>query len=200
MNKPLSNQTIGGAGMAATAGGGLLSAFGSISSGIANEGMYNYQASIAKINEQIDAQNAEYALQTGRQQNQQFGFKAGQQMGQIKTAEASSGFDVRSGSAAQVQASQRGLDRLDMEVLHSNAAKTAYNYEIQGTMEGAQASLYQKAGSNALAAGFVGAGSSLLGGAASVSSEWLQGQRVGLWGGGGGPSTGDDSYTRLFGG
>ena len=171
---------IAGLGIGATAGGSLLSAGGSFASGVANSSMYNYQASIARLNQQIDTQNAEFATQTGEQQALQFGLKARAQMGQIKTAEASSGFDVRTGSNAQVRASQQRLNLLDADVIRSNAAKTAYNYETQGTVAGAQASLYSMAGSNALSAGVIGAGTSILGGAASVSSEWLKGQMVGL--------------------
>ena len=175
---------IGQLGMGTTGGGSILSAFGSLSSGIANKGMYDYQSGIAKLNQQIDLQNAEFARQLGEQQASQFGLKAAAQMGQIKVAQASSGFDVRSGSNAQVQASQAGLNRLDTTIIRSNAAKVAYNYESQGAAAGAQAELYSMAGANALAAGGIGAATSILGGVSSVSSEWLQGARVGLWGGG----------------
>jgi hypothetical protein len=181
--------SIGGAGLGATAGGAALSAFGSIGSGIANRQMFDYQAGIARLNQQIDLQNAQFATQTGEQQSLQFGLKAGQQMGQIKVAQASSGFDVNSGSAKAVQSSQRGLNLLDTDIIRSNAAKTAYGYTEQATVAGAQANLYTAAGSNAMTAGILGAGSSVLGGVGSVSSMWLQGQRVGLWGG----SSGDDN-------
>lgn len=174
---------IGGAGLGATAGGSIFSAFGSIASGSANQDMYDYQASIARLNQQIDLQNAEYSRQVGEQQAQQYGVKAAQQMGAIKTAQAASNLDVNSGSAVQVRASQGKLAQLDTDVIRSNAAKTAYNYEIQGTLAGAQADLYSLAGADAMSAGFIGAGSSLLGGLGSVSSQWLQGQRVNLWGG-----------------
>lgn len=173
---------IAGAGIGATAGGSILSAFGSLSSGIANSNMYNYQAGVAKLNQQIDAQNAEFAVQTGEQTAQQFGFKAAAQMGQIKVAQASAGFDVRGGSDAQVRASQQKLNSIDLDTIRSGAAKTAYGFTEQGAIAGAQAQLYSMAGSNALWAGAIGAGSSILGGASSVSSEWLKGQQVGLWG------------------
>lgn len=198
MNTP-SNSAIGSAGMASTASGGVLSAFGAISSGVANSSMFNYQASVAKLNQQIDAQDAEFSMEAGREQNEISGLKAGQQQGQIIASQSSSGFDVRSGSAKQVQASQTMTERTDSDLIRSNAAKTAYNYEVQGTIAGAQATAYKAAAGNALTAGFIGAGSSILGASASVSSEWLQGQRVGLWGGG----TGSQTYgggTDVFGG
>lgn len=198
MGTPSTTQ-IGGAGIAATAGGGILSAFGALSSGVANSNMFNYQAAIAKMNQQIDAQNAEFAIQTGEQQATQSGLKAGQTMGQIKASQASAGFDVRSGSNKQVQDSQVEVERMNSDMIRSNAAKTAYNYQVQGAMAGAQASMDTAAAGNSLAAGFVGAGSSILGSAASVSSQWLQGQRVGLWNGNG--STGDGGgYTNPVGG
>lgn len=175
--------SIGAAGLGTSAGGSILSAFGSIASGSANQDMYDYQASIARLNSQIDLQNAEYSRQVGEQQASQYGIKAGQQMGAIKSAQASSGLDVNSGSAMDVRASQGRLNRLDTDVIRSNAAKTAYNYEIKSTMDNAQAGLYSMAGDNAMSAGLIGAGSSVLGGLGSVSGQWLQGQRVGLWSG-----------------
>ena len=177
----MDNGKLGGLSMGASSGGSLLSAFGSLSSGIANKGMYDYQSGIAKLNQQIDLQNAEFARQQGEQQSQQFGLKAGAQMGQIKVAQASSGFDVRSGSAAQVRSSQAQLNTLDMDVIRSNAAKTAYGYTEQAAVAGAQSKLYSMAGTNALAAGAIGFGSSILGGISSVSSEWLKGAQVGMW-------------------
>lgn len=177
-----SPQQIGQIGLGSTIGGSLLSAGGSISSGIAGSNQYQYQAGIAKLNQQLDAQNEEFARQTGEQTASQFGIKAGQQMGQIKASQASAGFDVRSGSDAQVRASQRTLNTIDTSIIRSNAAKTAYNYEIQGDIAGSQASMYSAAGKNALMAGVIGAGSSVLGGVSSVSSQWLKGQQTGLWG------------------
>lgn len=191
----LSPTQIGGIGMGATAGGGILSAFGSISSGIANQNMFDYQSAIANINAQIDRQNAQYAIDTGNQQNLELGLKQGQQLGQQKTALASSGFDIRSGSAAQVIASQESLNRLDQTILRSNTTKTAYNFETQASTAEQQAQMYTLAGENSFQAGLIGAGSSILGSASSVSREWLQGNQVNLWNTGA-PSNG---YFSLFG-
>jgi hypothetical protein len=184
------NSTIAGIGMGAAAGGGILGAFGALTSGVANKNMDNYQSGVARLNQQIAQQNAEFATQTGEQQALQSGLKSRQQAGQIKVAQASSGFDVRSGSNLQVQASQQKLAGLDQSIIRSNAAKTAYNYQEQASVAGAQAQVYSAAGANAMEAGAIGAGSSILGGASSVSSMWLQGQRVGMWGNPGGSNSG----------
>lgn len=177
-----SPQQIGQLSLGSTAAGSLLSAGGSISSGIASSGMYTYQSGIAKLNQQLDAQNEEFARQEGEQQASQFGIKAGQQLGQIKASQASAGFDVRSGSDAQVRTSQRTLNTIDTDIIRSNAAKTAYNYQVQGSIAGQQASMYSSAASNAMTAGIIGAGSSVLGGIGSVSSQWLKGNQTNLWG------------------
>jgi hypothetical protein len=173
---------IAGAGMGATAGGSLMQAFGGLASGFASKGMYDYQASIAKLNEQIDNQNAEFAVQQGEQQALKVGMQGRAVAGQIKVAQASSGFDVNSGSNKQVQQSQHSMTMLDTDIVRSNAAKTAYGFKEQATVAGAQSSLYTMAGSNAESAGFMNFGTSILGGASSVSSEWLKGQTMGLWG------------------
>lgn len=177
-----SPQQIGQLGLGSTAAGSLLSAGGSISSGIASSNMYTYQSGIAKLNQQVDSQNEEFARQEGEQQAQQYGIKAGQQLGQIKASQSSAGFDVRSGSDAQVRTSQRALNTVDTDIIRSNAAKTAYNYQVQGSIAGQQASVYSLAASNAMSAGIIGAGSSVLGGIGSVSSQWLKGNQTNLWG------------------
>lgn len=167
--------------LAATIGSGALSAAGAAKSGEAQSQSYKYQSGIAKLNQQLAANNAQYAMQVGDQQNQRFGLGAAAQMGQIKAAQGSSGLDLNSGSAAQVRASQTSLNRLDSSVIRQNAARTAYNYEMQGATDQAQSIMDTSAASNSLTAGYLGAGASVLGSASSVSNIWLRGQMVGMW-------------------
>lgn len=172
---------IGALGMGATAGGSLLSAGGAIASGFSNAAMFSYQSALSKLKGQIADTNAEFAIQTGEQTALKTGLQQAQRFGQIRTSQAASGFDVNSGSNKQVQESQRMLDRMDQAQIRSNAARTAYGFQIEGAMARSEADAYGIAAAKAPIAGLIGAGSSILGGAASVSSEWLQGQRVGLW-------------------
>lgn len=184
---------VGEIGLGSSAIGGVTGAIGGLFSGISQQRMYNYQAAVAQINAQIAQQNAEYSYQVGEQKSQQYGIQSAQQFGQIKAAQSSSGLDVNSGSALQTQQSQKFVSSMDLAQIRSDAAKTAYNYDVEATQYENQATLDKSAGANALTAGFINAGSSLLGGASSVASKWLQGQQMGLWGGtsgGGGPSSG----------
>jgi len=176
-------QSAGYAGMFTTMAGGLQSAIGGIMGGQAQQAMYNYQAGIARLNQTIAYQNANYARQVGELQAQRAGMTQAQQQGQTVAALASHGLDIRSGSAAATIASQKLVGQMDLATIRSDAAKTAYNYEVQGVQYGAQAQLDTVAGQNARSAGLVSGMSSIVGAASSVSSEWLRGQQLGLWGG-----------------
>jgi hypothetical protein len=180
---------IGETGLGATAAGSALSAYGAYETGTANSRMYGYQAQVAQINSKIALQNADYARMQGEQQAVIAGRKGAQQFGGIRAAEGASGLDVNSGSSTQVQASQKSTTALDMTQIRSNAAKVAYDYTTQSTEDISQAGLYNMAASNAKTAGDIGALTSIVGGAGSVSSKWLQGQQEGLWGNGSGSFT-----------
>lgn len=175
---------VAGLGMGLQAGGGIAGAIGSISGGIAQQQMYNYQAGIAQLNAKIAYQNATYAEQVGENQAQRAGLAAQNRLGRIKVAQASSGLDVNSGSPKQVYQSQRLLSQMDIATIRSDAAKTAYNYEVQGVQFGAQANLDTIAGQNARISGLIGADSSIVGAASSLTGTYLRGQQLGLFGGG----------------
>ncbi len=173
---------LGALGIGSTIGGGLSSAIGSLMGGTAQQQYYDYQAGVARMNAQIAEQNASYAINVGEAQAQQEGLAGGQRMGKIIAGQAASGLDVNTGSNKQVQQSQVGLERLSQVGIRSTAAKTAYNYEVEAAGLSAQAAADVQAGKNAKTAGMIGAVSSILGSATSVSSEWLKGQQLNLWG------------------
>lgn len=173
---------IAEAGIGANAAGGVLGAIGSEQSGEAQQGMYNYQAGVAQLNATIAKQNADYAINSGEQQAQSYGLQAGNRQGQIVASQSSSGLDVNSGSNKQVQESQKMVTNLDLTQIRSNANKTAYDFENQAVGFESQATLDTMAGKNAAEAGTIGAFSSILGSASSVSSKWLQGNQLGLFG------------------
>ena len=176
---------VAAVGMGLQAGGGVAGAIGSISGGISQQQMYNYQAGIARLNAQIAEQNATYAEQVGENQAQRYGLQAQNRLGRIKVAQASSGLDVNTGSSAQVRSSQRLLSQMDLATIRSDAAKTAYNYRVQGVQFGAQANLDTIAGQNARISGLIGADSSIVGAASSITGTYLRGAQLGMFGGGG---------------
>lgn len=172
---------VGAIGIGSSIAGGILGAYGAEKSGQAQQTMYNYQAQVARINSQIDLQNRDYALNVGEIQATNEGMKLSQQAGQIRATQGASNIDVNSGSAAQVQGSQRKIAALDLTQIRSNAAKTAYDFDVKSVMDTNQASLDVMAGQNAKTAGDINAMSSILGSVSSVSSKWLQGSQAGLF-------------------
>jgi hypothetical protein len=171
----------------ASAGGGILNAFSALGEGKSSKAMYGYQAQVARMNADIDRQNADWERTKGEIEAGQYGLKAAQQFGAIRTGQAASGLDVNSGSNAEVQASQRKLINIDNETIRANAAKAAYNYDVKAVMDENQAKLYDAAGANAEKASYFKAAGSIIGSVGSVSSKWLAGTQSGVFGSGTGP-------------
>jgi hypothetical protein len=172
---------FGAVGLGASLAGGLLSAFGEEKKGQATQQAYNYKAQVAKINADINRQNAGWARDKGETEATQYGIKAAQQRGAIKAAQGASNIAVNSGSAVEVRRSQEKIKDIDMAQIRSNAAKIAYDYETKAYMDENQATLDKFAGENASDAGHIAALSSIIGTASTVSSKWQHGSSIGLW-------------------
>lgn len=172
---------IGAASMGLSLGGSIIGAEGAALSGKAKQQMYNYQAGLAEFRKRIALQNRDYALQVGEDQTARYGLKARQEIGTIRARQGASGIDVGSGSPVQVRGSQRQIAQMDMATIRNNAARRAYGYEVEAATEEAQAGMYTSAAKWAKVGSEFDVASSLISGATSVSSKWLQGQQAGLW-------------------
>lgn len=174
--------TLGTLGMVASGASAGVGAIGSIMGGNANSAAYKYKAGMASIAEKVALQNAEMARAEGEVGASQAGMRYGQLAGKIKANQGASGVDVNSGSSVDVQKSQNLVARMDQRMIRQNAARKAYGFEVEAAgakAEGAQATM---ASGNAKTAGLIGAFGSILGGVSSVSSKWLQGKTLGMWG------------------
>lgn len=172
----LSMIAIGGS---AAAGG--VSALGQILGGIASKNQYGYQSAVARINQQIAKQNADYARNVGEVEAQKVGLGSRFRVGNIVAGKAAAGLDVNTGSASDVVESQKEIGLHDQATVRANAAKKAYGFEVEGVQHEAQSHIYDMAGDKAMMAGIIGAGSSILGSASSVSSKWLDAKRYGIY-------------------
>jgi hypothetical protein len=172
---------VGTVGLGASLAGGLLSAYGNQQQGAAQQQMYNYKAQVAKINADINRQNAAWARTKGDKEAEQYGMKAAQRAGQIRATQGASNIDVNTGSAREVQQSQAKIKDMDLATIRSNAGKIAYDYETKAVMDENQASLDVMAGANAKKSGDLAALGSIIGTASTVSSKWMQGNQLGLW-------------------
>jgi len=178
MADPVTLATIS---IGSSAAGGVLNAFGAAQKGAATASLYNYQAGIAQFKERIALQNRDYALTVGEDQLASYGLKSAQLAGKIKAAQGASNIDVGSGSAVDVQKSQKLVSDIDMATIRKNAARRAYGYEVEAATQEAQAGLYTLAASKTEEAIPLEVTSSLISGASSVSSKWLQAQQAGIF-------------------
>lgn len=89
-----------------------------------------------------------------------------------KVAFAANGVDLGSSSVRSVEGATERVNAMDAAMIHYNAAREAYGLE-------AQAALTKRAGRNAVTGALFKAGTTLLGGANSLSDKWLAYQRSG---------------------
>jgi hypothetical protein len=157
---------IAGVGVAAIAGTAI-SAYGAYSAGQAQSANAKYQAQVAKNNQTIANQNADYATQAGQEQATEASQKARAQGASLKAAQAANGLDINTGSAVDVQESQRETGTLNTATVLNNAMLRAYGYRTQGVNYGAQATLDTTEAGQASTAGDLSALGTLAGGAKS---------------------------------
>ena len=173
-------------GMASSVAGGIIGAQGAEYQGQAQANMYNYQAAVARLNQQIAQQNADYEKEVGEVQAQEQGMKTRQVVGQERAAYGAGNIDVNSGSPMAVQRSELAVGQESQAIIRSNAAHRAYAAEVQGMQDVAQANIYDYSARTSLDAAKINAMSSIIGAAGSVSTKWIQGSQAGMFGGGGG--------------
>ena len=174
---------LAGVGMGASALGGVTGAIGSLFQGQAQANMYNYQAGVAQVNAQIAKQDATYATQGGEVEAQQSGMRTRAEVGATRAGFGAGNLAISSGSPSKVIASETEIGQQNEALIRANAAKRAYGFEVGAAGDIAQAGAYRAAAKTSLAAGDIGAVSSIIGGAGQVSSKWLQAQQAGIFNG-----------------
>jgi hypothetical protein len=172
---------LGAVSIGSTLIGGLLQGKGKEEQYQAQAQVYNYQSQVAKINSQIDKQNADYASVKGEQEAMIAGEAGAQRAAAIKVGFAASGVNVNTGSAADVIASQKKVTAIDVNQIRANASKVAYDYNTQSVEDMNQAGLDLMASSNASRAGDIALESSLVSTAGSVADKWLSASKSGMF-------------------
>lgn len=166
----------------ASAGSGILGAVGSIMGGNSQSSMYKYQAGTARVSAEIARRNAAYARYAGEFESQRSGMKTRYERGQTTATQAGRGVIVGEGSAGAVTDSITDVGAQEQRTIRGNAARRAYGYDVEAAEKEAAANMYGKAAQRSKLSGYIGAGSSLLSSAASVSSKWMQASQAGIFG------------------
>ena len=156
--------------------GAGVSAYSSIQGGLAQSSAAAYQAQVAKNNATIAQQNARYATTAVEIQASERSQQAAATQGRIRTAIAANGVDVNTGSASDVQSSQRQIGQLDTENVMQSALLNAYGYRTQAAGYSAQSALDTAQSSQAVEGGILSGVGGLLGSAGSIGTKWLGAQ------------------------
>lgn len=173
-------QSLASASQGMSMGGTGVSLLGDLFKGVSSSNMYGYQAGMARMKAQIAEQNADYASYAGGKEQERYGISAAQRYGKIVTAQGASNIDVGRGSTVDVQRSQRKITGMDSAQIGENAARRAYGFKVEAAGDRATAEAYDMASSNALIASGINMSSTLLTGATSVHSRWLQANQLGI--------------------
>jgi hypothetical protein len=179
MADPITMMAVGS--MAATAAGAGVKAFGDVQAAGAKSAAYTYQAGIAKMNADIAEGNAERATKVGEVKAQQAGMETRADIGQTKAVQSGRNLNVNTGSAVDVRSSEADLGQFKETTIRGDAAQQAYNFRTQEAADIAESNLDMAAAAQEKKGGFLTAISSLLGGASSVSSKWMDYKRQGAF-------------------
>lgn len=126
----------------------------------------HYQAAVARNNQTIAKQNADFARQKGQAEEQAKRQQTAQVQGTARAIAGASGLDPNTDDPLRTTQDVARLGELDALTIRSNASREAYGYESQSRGFGAQADMD-------IGAGNLDAFSSIMGGASSVSDKWL---------------------------
>lgn len=177
--------------------GGGMTAYGQNAAGEASSSMMKYKAGVAQRNAQINRQNSDFALEAGESEAKRSGLTTGFTIARQKVAQSGSGFDVNSGSAADVRDATRDIGIVDQDTIRTNAGRRALGYRNRAGDLDSEAGADIMAGNNAKTAAGIASTGTLIGTAGSVASKWLQAGQV--WGGGKGGITTYDSNMNVSG-
>ena len=170
---------LGYASLASTAIGGVTSAVGAVKAGSAEASAAKYNSEVAAQNAAQQKTNTEIAGQAGAQQAGMSSMKTRNELGAILTNQAASGLDVNSGSPLDVRSSARELGQLDALTVRSNATRSAYGYQVQSASDTGESQLGKAEASNDLAGGYVNAGGTLLSSAGTAGMNFAKYQLAG---------------------
>ena len=158
-------------GTALAAGSTVMQMAGQGQQAAAQAGQTNYLSQVARNSQMAAQRNAALALQQGEADAQRSQLKTAQLEGSQRAALAAQGGDVDSGSPLDIQADTARAGTTDAATIRSNAALKAYNYQLQANDAAGAANDAAYQGANAMANLPYAQGSSLLGGASSLSGR-----------------------------
>lgn len=147
----------------------LMSAAGQIQQGNAANAAAKYNNQIAQMNAKISENQARDAIERGQKEEQKKRAEIAKISGAQTAAMAANGVDISFGSPLDTLVDTAVQGELDALTIRSNTYREEYDYRVRAANMRAGGQLELMKGSAAKTAGFMGAGSTILSGAASVA-------------------------------
>lgn len=139
----------------------ILSAVGSVVTGVATFQSARANAAISEMNADIADENARRAITRSQVEQEQQDLMTRGLLGEQVAAQAASGVNVGTGSPRFTRIAARELGRLDALNVRQAGELEGYNYRTQAAGARAQASADRRGGAFGLLSGFLGAGSAI---------------------------------------
>ena len=143
----------------------VVSATGSVYGGLAANQQGKYEQRVADANAKLAASQANDAAERGALEARNYQRRVAHTQGRQQAAMAANGIDTNFGSALDVQRDTAMIAREDAQTIYDNAGNEIQGFDISANNYRAQGAAARARGSAAKTAGFIEAGSTLLGGA-----------------------------------
>lgn len=151
-----------------------LQAGGQFTAGVGQAQAFAFKSALDRQNAAIALRNAQAATQGGDYEAAASKLRYGELEAKQTVGAAASGVDTSTGSAAAVRQSTETLSAMDAAMIHYNAARQAYGDQVQAASLKSQSRVDALASAGAAVGGTLGAATSILGGASSLSQKWAQ--------------------------
>lgn len=156
--------------MALMAGTTLIGAYGQVQQAQATASANRYTAQVQDMNARLADRQARDAIERGKVEEQRKRLEVARIKGAQTAAMAANGVDVTFGSPLDTLVDTAVAGELDALTIRTNAAREAYEHEVDATGKRASAKLSRMSASAASKAGYLEAAGTILGGGAKMTS------------------------------
>lgn len=169
MSDPITALTLAATGLSTGIG-----VVGSIRQARAQSEQMEYQADVARQNQQLAEQQAGAERRQGYENMITQRQETARLIGRQRAAAGASGAVVDVGSNLDLQADTAAQGEIDAINVYNQALDRAYNYDVQAVNYGNQAAAYDASASSAKKAGYINALGTAIGGIATMGSTWAK--------------------------
>jgi hypothetical protein len=149
-------------------GSTIMGGVSAIQQGNAQAAASNYNAQVSEMNATLADRRARDAILRGQEEEQRKRMEIGQLQGRQRAAMAANGVDLSFGSPLDTLVDTAIMGELDALTIRRNAAREAYDFDVQGVNLRSDAALSRANAKSAKTGGYLAAAGTVLGGGAEI--------------------------------